>query len=146
MPRLKALCLLGFALLLTLLKAAFGRRRGLRAFTENYAADGLPRMSAHERELLTAFSGCIACGLCERGAAPAQNAAAGTPMALVLAGSRSTPDFATAARSSEHLDDARLMRAERLCPVGVPIVAIASFVRGKSGQARLSIPPGSLKS
>jgi len=56
-------------------------------------------------------------------------------MDLVLASSRSMPDFEAAARSFEAVDDARLAELEAVCPTAVPMRAIKAFVLAKSNQA-----------
>ena len=67
-PRIKAMLLLAFALVRTLLRRAVGGgRNGLRSFRENYAADGLAPITPEQRIAMVEFGGCIACGICDRG-------------------------------------------------------------------------------
>jgi hypothetical protein len=155
--RLKALWLLALSLIVTVLRRTFQRRRdGIAAFRANYDADGLPPVSAAERERIGDFSRCIACGLCDRGEtqriADSGGAYRGV-MALVLAASRSMPDFRAAAYSFSFVPDEVLAEKERLCPTGVPMRRIAEFVRAKAAEvggplplpSRLdSLPPRSL--
>lgn len=141
MGRLRALLILGWALLVTLLRSALGRRRGLSQFHANYAADGLARVDAAQRDAMASFSGCIACGLCERGELPNSRAPGAGPMSLVLAGSRSMPDFAATASAHRSLSPEQLRQRERLCPAGIPLQAIKGFVDDKAPQARASQPP-----
>jgi hypothetical protein len=141
MGRLRALLILGWALLVTLLRNALGRRRGLTQFRANYAADGLTRVSTEQREAMASFSGCIACGLCERGEWANRRAPGAGPMSLALAGSRSMPDFAASAATHRTLSVEQLRQRERLCPVAVPLEAIKGFVEDKAPQARVSQPP-----
>jgi hypothetical protein len=61
-------------------------------------------------------------------------------MQLVLAGSRSMPDFAAAARGFELVPDAVLEEKERSCPTAVPMREIARFVRARARDARVSSP------
>ena len=69
-PRLKAIQLLALYLVKTVGRRIFTRNKsGIAAFRANYDADGLPPVSLDEREEMPAFSGCIACGLCDRGEA-----------------------------------------------------------------------------
>lgn len=143
--RLKALLLLGFSLLVTLFKRALLGRRGLAAFLDNYRADGLSSVTERERQLLQSFGGCIACGLCDRGETQSHVAANGGYsglMSVVLAASRSMPDYAAALRSVAHLDRERLIAKEQICPTRVPIVAIVEFVQAKAAAARVSLPVG----
>jgi succinate dehydrogenase/fumarate reductase-like Fe-S protein len=142
--RLKAILLLSFALLRTLLRLLFARRRrGIGAFRENYDADGLPPVSADERERMTRFGRCIACGLCDRGEAQriafSGGAYRGT-MALVLAASRSMPDFRAAAYSFSFVPDEVLAEKESICPTGVPFRDIATFVRAKANAVGGPLP------
>lgn len=146
--RIKALWLLTLALLRTLLRLLFGRRArdGIAAFRANYDADGLPPVSAEERAKLATFSRCIACGLCDRGEGSRIAASGGAyrgTMALVLAASRSMPDFRAAAYSFSFVPDEVLAEKERICPTGVPFREIARFVRDKAEAVGgpLSLPP-----
>jgi hypothetical protein len=141
--RLKALVLLGFALVVTLFKRTLLRRRGLAAFLSNYKADGLSSVSYQERAMLGSFGGCIACGLCDRDETRSRQAMAGSYsglMGVVLAASRSMPDYAAALRSVAHLTPAQLSAKEQLCPTRVPTAAIVDFIRAKAAAARVSLP------
>jgi hypothetical protein len=133
--RLHAALILAWALLKTLLAPLLGARRGLRAFEESYAQkEGLAPVNAKERVELPSFSRCIACGRCNVGVAAqivASKGAFGGVMDLVLASSRSMPDFDAAARSFEAIDDSMLAKLERICPTEVPMRAIKAFVLEK---------------
>jgi hypothetical protein len=150
--RLKALWLLALALLRTLLRLLFRRKRfgGISAFRANYDADGLPPVTPEERKRLPAFSRCIACGLCDRGESRRIAASGGAyrgPMALVLAASRSMPDFRAAAYSWSFVPDDVLVEKERICPTSVPFRDIARFVREKAAAVGGPLPlPAKLES
>jgi len=122
--RIKAIVLLAFALLRTLLRLLFRRgRRGIAAFRQNYDADGLPPVTASEREQMPAFGRCIACGLCDRGEGQRIARSGGAyrgVMSLVLSASRSMPDYRAAAYSVSFISDEELAEKERICPVAVP--------------------------
>jgi hypothetical protein len=142
--RLKAILLLAWALIRTVLRRALGRgRAGLAAFRENYAADGLAPLSGAQRDAMETFGGCIACGLCDRGEgermARSGGAYAGV-MHFVLAASRSMPDYGAAALALAHVPDDVLEEKDAICPVNVPISQIARFVREKSTEARATSP------
>jgi hypothetical protein len=145
--RFRALWLLTFALLRTLLRLLFRRRvNGIAAFRANYDADGLPPVTQDERGRLGSFSRCIACGLCDRGEAGRIAASGGAyrgTMALVLAASRSMPDYRAAAYSFGFVSDEVLAEKERICPTGVPFREIAHFVRDKAAAVGgpLPLPP-----
>ena len=144
--RLKAAWLLAIALIRTLLRRLFtpSRGAGIAAFRANYDADGLPPVSPDQRDKMRDFGGCIACGLCDRGEADRIAGADGAyrgVMSLVLAASRSMPDFKAAAIGFAHVPSSVLSEKERICPAGVPIREIAEFVSEKAGSARPSLPP-----
>jgi len=137
MGRLYALLILGWALVRSLLAPLFGSRRGLADFRRSYAADRLSPVSTDERILIARLSGCIACGLCDVGEGAAmvrsQGAYAGV-MDLMLASSRSMPDYDAATRSFEAVEGSRLAELEARCPARVPMRAAAEFVRAKAAE------------
>lgn len=150
-PRLKALLLLAAYLLKTIGRRLFTRNKsGIAAFRAAYDADGLPPVSPEERAAMPAFSRCIACGLCDRGEAERIQASGGAyrgVMALVLAGSRSMPDYRAAAYSFSFVSDEVLAQKELICPTQVPFRAIARFVRDKAGAVGGALPlPGRIES
>src|SRR5258708_22217951 len=137
MGRIHALLLLAWALIRSLLGPLFGTRRGLPDFLRSYAADRLPPVSADERRLLPQLTGCIACGLCDVGEGAAIAQSGGTyagVMDLMLASSRSMPDYDAAARSFEAVGDKRLAELEARCPAHVPMRRLAAFVRAKAAD------------
>jgi hypothetical protein len=142
MGRLYALLILAWALVRSLLAPLFGTRRGLADFRKSYAPDRLPPISPEERRTLPMLEGCVACGLCDVGEgariARSGGAFAGV-MDLMLASSRSMPDFDAAARSFDAIGDARLAELETRCPVRVPMRKVAAFVRAKA--AEVAAPP-----
>jgi hypothetical protein len=142
MGRLHALLILAWALVRSLLAPVFGTRRGLADFRRSYAPDRLPPVSPDERRTLPTLEGCVACGLCDVGEgariARSGGAFAGV-MDLMLASSRSMPDFDAAARSFDAIGDARLAELETRCPVRVPMRKVAAFVRAKA--AEVAAPP-----
>jgi hypothetical protein len=145
--RLKAVWLLAWAVLLTLGRRVFGRGRdGIRAFRANYDADHLPPVSAEERALFPAFSRCFGCGLCDQGEGEriAQSGGAYRGlMALVVAASRSMPDFRAAAYSFGFVPEDALRQKEHVCPAGVPFARLSRFVRDKADAVGgpLPLPP-----
>jgi hypothetical protein len=137
MGRLHALLLLAWALVRSLLAPLFGTRRGLRDFRQSYAADRVPPISPDERRALPAFGGCIACGLCDVGEGAAMVRSGGAyagVMDLMLASSRSMPDYDAAVRSFDAVGDERLAALETRCPTRVPMRRIAAFVRAKASE------------
>jgi len=141
--RFKASLLLAWALLRLLVRRLYRANQGLALFRANYDADGLPPVTGPERSGFAAFSGCIACGLCDRGEASRIEDSGGAyrgVMALVLAASRSIPDFRAAAYSFHFVPDAVLAEKEQLCPAQVPFRALAKFVRDKANEVGGPLP------
>jgi hypothetical protein len=142
--RVKALVLLGLALLKTLVIRFFSRGRdGIAKFRENYDADGLPPVTPAERAGMNAFQRCVACGLCDRGEAQRIARSGGAyrgVMALVIAGSRSMPEFRAAAYGFSFVPDDVLADKERLCPVRIPFRKVAAFVRDKAAAVGGPLP------
>jgi hypothetical protein len=144
MGRLHALLILAWALLRSLLAPLFGGRRGLADFRKSYAPDRLPPVTPDERRLLPLLGGCMACGLCDVGEGAAIARSGGTyagVMDLMIASSRSMPDYDAAARSFDAVGDARLAVLETRCPGQVPMRQLAAFVRGKASEVARK-PPG----
>jgi len=135
--RLHALFILAWALLRSLFAPIVGARRGLAAFRASYAKDRLPAIHPDERRVLPTFSGCIACGMCDEGSAAlvvrTHGKFAGV-MDLMLASSRSMPDYDAAAASFEAIEDAELAKLERRCPTRVPMRAVKAFVLAKAAE------------
>jgi hypothetical protein len=142
--RLKALFLLALALIRTLWRLLWGGGRGgLERFKQNYADDGLTAVSSEEREAMRSFGRCIACGRCDAGDADRIVASRGRfrgTMNLVLAASRSMPDYRAAAEGFDYLSREALRDKEGLCPTRVPLSRLAQFVRENATAARISVP------
>jgi succinate dehydrogenase/fumarate reductase-like Fe-S protein len=137
--RALALTVLAWSLVKMTVQRMFGEKTGLALFHENYDADRLPPVDADERAKLAGFSRCIACGLCDVGEAPRIAASKGKYpglMSIVLASSRSMPDFDAAKIALDLVPDEVLAEKEAICPTGVPFVELASFVRAKAASSR----------
>jgi succinate dehydrogenase/fumarate reductase-like Fe-S protein len=138
MEKLHAVLILAWALVRTVFFHLLRATPGLEAFRRNYAADRLPPVSPEERRLLPTLGGCIACGLCDVGEgdsiAASRGEYAGT-MDLMLASSRSMPDYDAAALSFARVSDERLAQLEARCPARVPMRKVAAFVRTKAAEA-----------
>jgi len=135
--RIHALLILAWALVRSLLAPLFGARRGLSAFRESYAKDRLPAVHGDERRLLPTLSGCIACGACDEGegARIAKSGGRfGGVMDLMLASSRSMPDYDAAALSFDAIGDERLAELEDRCPTRVPMRKVKAFVLSKARE------------
>jgi hypothetical protein len=131
--RLHALVLLAWAFVLMLVKKIFATGpRGLALFRANFQSERLTSLSAEERRDINSFGRCIACGRCDAGdgerIAASKGAYPGT-MALMLASSRSMPDFGAALDALAFVSDEDLAQKERLCPARVPMRKVAAFIR-----------------
>jgi hypothetical protein len=129
---------LGWSLVKVTVNRMFGAPTGLVLFHENYDADRLPALSSEERSQLTGFSRCIACGRCDIGEAARIEASGGSYpglMQIVLASSRSMPDFDAAAIALEAVPDEVLAEKQQICPTSVPFLRLARFVRSKAAAA-----------
>jgi hypothetical protein len=137
MGRLHALLILAWAFVRSLVAPLLGGRRGLDDFRRSYAADRLPPVTPDERRRLPGLSGCVACGLCDVGEGArmvrSKGGYAGV-MDLMLASSRSMPDFDAAVRSFDAVGDDRLAQLEERCPTRVPMRQVAAFVRAKAAE------------
>ena len=133
--RALAAVVLARSLLKILLRRLFGATTGLALFHKNYDADRLPPVTADEREGFERFSRCIACGRCDVGEAgriARSNGSYPGLMTIVLASSRSMPDYDAAALALDHVPEEVLAEKERVCPTGVPFRDLARFVRLKA--------------
>lgn len=133
--RALAVTLLAWSLVRTTWSRMMGRKTGLALFHENYEADRLPAVDAADRERLQTFSRCVACGLCDVGEADRIIASRGAypgVMAVVLASSRSMPDFDAAAIALDHVPEEALRQKETICPAQVPFVELSRFVKRKA--------------
>jgi hypothetical protein len=142
--RVKALLLLFLAVVKTLFGRAFeSKGDGIARFRENYDADGLPPVTPEERQGFAAFERCIACGLCDRGEATRIARSGGAYrgiMGLVIAGSRSIPEFRAAAYGLGFVPEETLIEKEAICPVRIPFRRIARFVRDKADAVGGPLP------
>jgi hypothetical protein len=132
-----AATLLAWSLVKTTWAKMFGRKTGLALFRENYDGDRLAPVDVEDRLRIAAFSRCFACGLCDAGEAERMEAARGAYpglMRVVLASSRSMPDYDAAALALDHVPEGVLRAKEKVCPAGVPFVELARFVRKKAGE------------
>ncbi|HEY6724293.1 MAG TPA: hypothetical protein VI197_09680 [Polyangiaceae bacterium] len=141
--RIKALWLLAWALLWTLVQRLLRPSRGLAAFRENYDGDGLPPVTPEERDAMASFGRCIACGLCDQGEAERIARSGGAYrglMPLMVAASRSMPDYRAAAYSFSFVPAEVLEAKEAICPTRMPMLAVARFVRAKADEVGGPLP------
>ncbi len=137
LARLKALGLLAWALVATLLSRVLGRQPNLPKFRARYDAERLPALRPGEIVVLRGLGRCIACGLCDRGESERiGDAHGGYPglMTLVLSAARSTTDLGAAAHAFAYLPGEILADKERDCPTGVPFRELGEYVSRKSAE------------
>lgn len=133
--RALALVLLAWSLLRVLAGYLRKQQPGMVRFERNYGAERLAAITPAERRWLVQFSRCVACGRCDVGEAERVLSSGGAYpglMQLVVASSRSMPDFDAAAQGFAHVPDEVLRSKVRCCPTGVPFPELAVFVRAKS--------------
>lgn len=110
---------------------------GLEVFHDNYGTEGLAPIGRDERHALARFSRCIACGRCDVGEGERVAASDGEYpglMQLVLASTRSMPDYDAAARGFAHVPEDVLRAKARRCPVRIPFADLAAFVKARAGE------------
>lgn len=133
-----AVALLAWSLLKVVLRNLFTKPPpGLEVFHDNYGTEGLAPISRDERDALARFSRCIACGRCDVGEGERIAASKGEYpglMQLVLASTRSMPDYDAAARGFAHVPADVLASKTRRCPVRIPFSELATFVRARSAE------------
>jgi hypothetical protein len=146
--RLKALGLLAWALVATLLSRLLSSKPSLPKFRARYDAERLPALRPGEIVVLGGLGRCIACGLCDRGESERIGEAhGGYPglMTLVLSAARSTTDLGAAVHAFAHLPSETLAEKERDCPTGVPFRELGEYVSRKSAELGGPWPvPGSV--
>jgi len=139
--RALALIVLALGLVRVLWLRMFGAVTGLKLFHANYGPDRLMALTPKEREIAPSFSRCFACGRCDLGEGERIREARGAYpglMQLVLASSRSMPDFDAAARGFAFIPEDVLREKRRICPADVPFEDIARFVKAKAREAEAS--------
>ncbi|MFO0615971.1 MAG: hypothetical protein U0414_25475 [Polyangiaceae bacterium] len=129
--RALAAIVLAVGLVRVLLLRMFGAVTGLKLFERNYGPDRLNAVSPRDRARMPTFSRCFACGRCDLGEGERMRASRGAYpglMQLVLASSRSMPDYDMAARGFAFVPTDVLRSKRRICPADVPFEEIAKFV------------------
>ncbi len=128
---------LAAALVRVLLARMAGALTGIRLFLMNYGPDRLPAVAPDERARMASFSRCFACGRCDVGEGERMRASKGAYpglMALVLASSRSMPDYDAAVRAFQFVPVEVLRSKRRVCPADVPFEDLARFVEAKASE------------
>lgn len=107
---------------------------GRQRFLGNYAAEGNIPFTDADRAVLKGASRCIHCGLCnayDRALLETSRQLYGGASLIAPSYARATPDLPRARAALAEATDARLLRAEAVCPTRVPLRALAQLLRQK---------------
>ena len=130
-----SLARLGYYFFARLIRRLFVRERGREKFLAAYAADRLAPLSSDEREALSSFSRCIACGACDVAFdkyAEVPRADLRGPSELPLALSRSLPDHDALLPWLAALSRGDVAALSRACPVDVPFERLTAIARARA--------------
>ena len=134
MSRLYALVLLGWHFILHYLKklTLLYDPGGIEQFRENFASEGLASLDERERRLLSDWQRCIGCGLCEASCPELSAVPKGRevgPRYIALGASRDLSEAELAIPTAEAVESCDADELQRICPVDIPIVDLAAFLR-----------------
>lgn len=123
---------LGYHLLLRLLRRIFQKKSpGLKDFVAYYHDDKITKFSRHEKELMSQWTRCISCGLCDSVCASVSTYPVGPSFLQRLI--RSVPDFVgNVALDLDHCQSCGA--CESVCPTNVPIVQAVQFIQNKENE------------
>jgi hypothetical protein len=128
---------LGWHFALRLLARGLSRPRGLARFRASYGPERLFELAPDEQEAIASLSRCIACGVCDAhfgGYERVARSAMRAPSDVVLAHSRSLPDWDALALPLAQLERGDLARMERLCPTQIPLARVAEVARRRISE------------
>lgn len=134
---------LGWYFAVRLLGRLVRREAGLARFRAAFEPEGLTPVTLGEREALSGASRCIACGRCDAAfdAWPhVERAIFRGPSELPRAIATGLPDVPRSRRWLTQLERGDLRALERVCPTGVPFVALAAHARARAGQDPPPVP------
>lgn len=135
-----SLARLGWHFVARLLARAFLPARGLLRFRESYGRERLFELAREEQEVVASLSRCIACGICDAHFGPGYvDVARSTmraPSDVVLAHTRSLPDWDALIEPLAQLERGDLARIERLCPAQIPLAQVVEVARRRAEALR----------
>lgn len=141
---------LGWLFAKRLIGRAFLPRRGLARFLESYGPEGLFPLEPEEKDVVASLSRCTACGACDARFDAYDRIARTTlrsPSELVLAASRSLPDWDALAAPIAELEKGDLAALEAVCPARVPFARVARVAKERAlrqgTRAPRELPRGS---
>lgn len=113
------------------------REDGLRRFRATFDPEGLTPVTSAEREALLGASRCVACGRCDAAFdawSRVERSVFRGPSELPRAIATGLPDVPRARRWLTQLERGDIAALERVCPTGVPFVALAAHARARAGH------------
>lgn len=127
--------MLGWSLVKTTFVRAFGGGdQGLATFHRKFEPDRLVALTPSQRDLLPVVSGCIACARCD----DVSSGKYGGMMSVVLAASRSMPEFDAASivvqRLVDELSPQDWDTMHSRCPARIPFDSLVAFVQSSARQ------------
>lgn len=134
-----SLVTLGWHFLVRLVGRVLLPRRGLRRFEESYGGERLFALEREEQEVVASLSRCIACGLCDAHFGSYDDVARIAmrgPSDVVLADTRSLPDWDALALPLAQLARGDLARIERLCPARIPLARVVEIAKRRAEALR----------
>jgi len=137
---------LGWYFAKRILVRTFLPRRGLTRFLGAYGPEGLYPLEAEEKAVVASLSRCIACAACDARFDAYDRVARNTlraPSDLVLAASRSLPEWDALAAPIAELERGDLDALEAVCPARIPfrdLVRVAKKRAASQQEARARLP------
>jgi succinate dehydrogenase/fumarate reductase-like Fe-S protein len=126
---------LGWHFATRLVARLFRRDRGLLRFRASYGPEGLFELTPEEQEAVSSLSRCIACGLCDAHFGAYERVARGSmraPSDVMLAETRSLPDWDALEEPLAQLERGDLARMERLCPAHIPLARVVAVAKRRA--------------
>lgn len=130
---------LGWYFAKRLLVRTFLPGRGLARFLGAYGPEGLFPLEEDEKDVVASLSRCVACGACDARFDAYGRIARNTlraPSDLVLAASRSLPEWDALAAPIAELERGDLVALEAVCPGRVPFRDVVRIAKRRSASQR----------
>lgn len=141
--RISSIALLGWNFWAHMFRKYLLRRKspGYDQFIENYRADRIAPFSERERDRLSEFSRCIACGLCDP-VCPSLRAGGRShfagPMDLAMCVSRDPTELGL---SPDPFRSVLCEACDRACPESVPVAELVTYMRRKARETHPELIP-----
>lgn len=134
---------LGWHFLVRLAARAVLPARGLLRFKASYGPERLFELEREEQEVVASLSRCIACGICDAHFGSYDDVARTAmraPSDVILAHTRSLPDWDALALPLAQLERGDLARIERLCPARIPLSRVVEVAKRRAEALRAADP------